>query len=176
MKCNCYVIESTDGNYIIDPGSNDVRFLQYLKDLQLDFDFIIATHCHFDHVGGVSGIIEELGIKKIYIHELELKNLKNCNLFSLLLEKKSFNTIDNKNIQTYKFGDNIEGMINILNLSGHTKGSSGLFHKSINSLFIGDALLKDPKIKKIANDLSYILKNKEFLNEVHSETDIYPGH
>ena len=96
MKCNCYIIESINGNYIVDPGIKDVKFLEYLKELQLNFNFIIATHCHFDHVGGVSGIIEELGIKKFYIHELELKNLKNCNLFSLLLEKKSFNTIDNK--------------------------------------------------------------------------------
>jgi hydroxyacylglutathione hydrolase len=176
MKCNCYIIESINGNYIVDPGIKDVKFLEYLKELQLNFNFIIATHCHFDHVGGVSSIIKELDIKKVYIHELELKNLKSCNTFSLLLEKTSFDAIDKKNIQTYKFGDNIEGIIDILNLSGHTKGSSGLFHKSINSLFIGDALLKDPKIKKISNDLSYILKNKEFLNKVHSDTNIYPGH
>ena len=50
---NCYVISGDGKNAIvIDPAQEDA--LERIQALGLEAKFVLLTHCHFDHVGGVA--------------------------------------------------------------------------------------------------------------------------
>lgn len=56
VDSNCYVLSHTGfhGCIIIDPGSSDcVELMTYLAQNSLSPQYIILTHEHFDHIGGV---------------------------------------------------------------------------------------------------------------------------
>lgn len=61
---------SSGENILIDAGDVDKGevVLNYLKSYQVDkIDFLIATHPHSDHIGGMATIIDALEIGKIYM-------------------------------------------------------------------------------------------------------------
>jgi len=64
------VISTPDGNMLIDAGTgNSISTLRaYLKTHGfLDFEYVIFTHPHEDHIGGAAMIINEFNVKNIII-------------------------------------------------------------------------------------------------------------
>ncbi len=68
LEANCYLVwdahSSADGAgarpcLVIDPGAEPERIVAALKDLQLRPEAIVATHCHYDHIGAVEGLLAE---------------------------------------------------------------------------------------------------------------------
>lgn len=64
-------IELPNGkNVLIDGGtrSNGQTVLEYLNDLKVEtIDYLIATHPHEDHIGGLVNVVKEYNIGKIYM-------------------------------------------------------------------------------------------------------------
>jgi len=61
----CYVGEFDDSTIILDCGSSsDVRkLIKYLKINNVPFDsikYIVISHYHFDHIGGIQKLYEEI--------------------------------------------------------------------------------------------------------------------
>ena len=66
LGTNCYIYcdEATGRCAIIDPGDFDDYLRAAIEKYGCDkFDYILLTHCHFDHVGGVSAVKELTGAK-----------------------------------------------------------------------------------------------------------------
>lgn len=64
------IIESNKHYMLIDAGDNDDgNFLvNYLKDLNVEkLDFVIGTHPHSDHIGGLDDVINDFSIGKIIL-------------------------------------------------------------------------------------------------------------
>ena len=60
-QADCILIRNEDHNMLIDAGNNkDGKLLvKYLKDLGItEFDYVIGTHPHEDHIGGLDNIIK----------------------------------------------------------------------------------------------------------------------
>ena len=55
LVCNCSVLgdENTGEAVVIDPGDEVAKVLDVLARHKLQARFIVATHAHLDHVGGV---------------------------------------------------------------------------------------------------------------------------
>jgi glyoxylase-like metal-dependent hydrolase (beta-lactamase superfamily II) len=55
---NCFIVgdEATGQAAVVDPGDDAPRVLAALSRLGMTPSLVVATHAHFDHVGGVSGI------------------------------------------------------------------------------------------------------------------------
>ncbi|QEN04993.1 MBL fold metallo-hydrolase [Thiospirochaeta perfilievii] len=53
-----YIIENRSGVFIIDPGESD-KIISYLKSKNLIPNYILLTHHHIDHVGGLEDILEK---------------------------------------------------------------------------------------------------------------------
>ena len=65
LAVNCYIIGSKKDNkaIVIDAGGNPEEILNLLKKHALTLQFIINTHAHFDHVGGVRPLQDLTGAK-----------------------------------------------------------------------------------------------------------------
>lgn len=68
---DCTLIRLFDGRTIlIDAGESgsDEIINEYIYDCGIDtLDYVIATHPHADHIGGMEGVIREFDVKKIYM-------------------------------------------------------------------------------------------------------------
>lgn len=64
----------SNGNMLIDAGDNDKGqvVVDYLKKQGVNrIDYLVATHPHADHIGGMDDVIDELDIGDIYMPRVE---------------------------------------------------------------------------------------------------------
>lgn len=88
---------------LIDGGPRDSsdKLIKYLKNNGIDkIDYVVATHPHEDHIGGLPKVIKNFEIDKVYMPE----RTANTNIFKELLETIQKN---NKKIKIAKSGDKI---------------------------------------------------------------------
>ncbi|MBN1061284.1 MBL fold metallo-hydrolase [Clostridium botulinum] len=61
------LIQIGDKNILIDAGCNDNKALNYLKSIGItNLDYVIATHPHEDHIGGMTSVINNFEIGEFY--------------------------------------------------------------------------------------------------------------
>ncbi|MDR7545360.1 MAG: MBL fold metallo-hydrolase [Armatimonadota bacterium] len=63
LGTNCFIVadEASSRAVVLDPGDDAPLVLDVLAQAGLTLELIIATHAHFDHVGGVRAIKEATG-------------------------------------------------------------------------------------------------------------------
>ncbi len=73
LEVNCYIIGCEDSKEaaIIDPGDNADEIIRTIEKEGLIPKFIINTHAHFDHIGGVKTIQDHFKIDFL-LHEDDL--------------------------------------------------------------------------------------------------------
>ncbi len=74
-QADCSLIEMPDGKtMLIDAGNNDdgETVVDYLNACGIDtIDYLIGTHPHEDHIGGMDDVIENFPIGKIYMPKVQ---------------------------------------------------------------------------------------------------------
>lgn len=139
---NCYIVvdEATNKSIIIDPGGSTEGIIEFINKNNLEIQYIVLTHGHADHIGGVIELKKQFNIPIIaHVDELELlrdsyKNLSSQMFPEAIEIEASMPVKDGDNI---KFG-NLE--MEIIHTPGHTEGGMAL--KIENNLFTGDSLFK----------------------------------
>lgn len=58
FSCNVYVVSSSKGNVLIDPGHYDEEIRNYLDEVG-GLDAILITHGHWDHTYGLDRLEED---------------------------------------------------------------------------------------------------------------------
>ncbi len=73
LACNCSVMgdESTREAIVIDPGDDIEQIQQILTKHRLRAKYIVATHAHIDHVGGIAKLQEATGAA-VLMHQNDL--------------------------------------------------------------------------------------------------------
>lgn len=69
-QADCILVRNNGKNMLIDSGDNEdgPLLVKYLKKLEIKrIDYLIGTHVHEDHIGGMDNIIREFAIGEIYI-------------------------------------------------------------------------------------------------------------
>ena len=56
IGANCYIVSEGTEAFIIDPGGDAGRIIEAAKNLNVRY--ILLTHTHFDHIGGLNDIAE----------------------------------------------------------------------------------------------------------------------
>lgn len=139
---NSYILrcEDTDEAVVVDPGGESEDIVKILSDENLNLKYIILTHAHGDHIGGVMDLKEKYDVP-VLIHELdeELLNDVEKNLSSYIPMKEiSFKSDKNlKDDDIIKFG-NVD--LEVIHTPGHSPGCICL--KSGDDILTGDTLFK----------------------------------
>lgn len=87
-----YVKLPNGENLLIDAGDNDagVNVTGYLKDLKVKkIDYLVATHPHSDHIGGMDDVINKFDIETMYMPDVT----HNTSTFSSLLDAIEKNNV-----------------------------------------------------------------------------------
>jgi glyoxylase-like metal-dependent hydrolase (beta-lactamase superfamily II) len=73
LENNCFVIadEKSKECFVVDPGDEPDRIIDFINENNMKVKYIICTHAHFDHVGAVSEIKKETEAKLV-IHGYDL--------------------------------------------------------------------------------------------------------
>ena len=133
-QANCYVVSTDDDVFIIDPGARGDRIKTYLDPLRR-VTAILLTHGHFDHIGAVDFLANELKCP-VYIHEEDMDMVTHPD--SMFPAAKNIR-VDSE-LTLFKEGHQRIGStdFNVLFTPGHTKGSVLLILGE--NLFSGDVL------------------------------------
>jgi glyoxylase-like metal-dependent hydrolase (beta-lactamase superfamily II) len=70
---NCYIVRAdaqASRAVIVDPGDEPDRLLTAARDLGVEIEAILVTHCHFDHIGAVAPVARATGAP-VYCPEIE---------------------------------------------------------------------------------------------------------
>lgn len=73
-QADCVLVENNSKYMLVDGGNNDDKdvILDYLNRLGVkEFEAIIMTHPHEDHIGSIDTVIQEFKVKKIYAPKKE---------------------------------------------------------------------------------------------------------
>lgn len=181
MGINCYIIqdENTKETMIIDPGNVPENLIEVLDAMQVKMKYILLTHCHGDHIGGVSKIKEKYG-GKVLVHTKDAVGLKdvNINLSThiglepiILQEDARINDGDLLHVGNLEF--------QVIHTPGHTCGSISLYCEQEKMLFSGDTLFRGSWGRidlptSSFEDIIASITNK--LIKLPADTIVYPGH
>lgn len=177
---NCYLLSQGGEAAVIDPGSGAKNTVEVLDDLLcregLLLRYILLTHGHYDHVGGVPALCGAWPNAQVYLHPADL-TVAAPRLFPLqsLMEREG----RPKEVRPYGNGHRLSlGWleIEVLHTPGHTPGSVCL--RCGNVLFTGDTLFagsmgRTDFMGGSGRDMMASLKR---LGELKGNLRIYPGH
>ncbi|MFW9824358.1 MAG: MBL fold metallo-hydrolase [Candidatus Thorarchaeota archaeon] len=146
---NTWVYKDDDLCFLVDPGPNVTinllkKSLNQLKINQNDLDYILLTHPHIDHAGGVGELINYFSHANIICHPRGIKHLidpKNLWQASLRVLGKSaeyYGKITPVPKDRIGYQRNIEnGLIKVIETLGHSPHHQSYLFKDI--LFVGEA-------------------------------------
>ena len=143
---------------VVDP-SDATPIISYLEKKNLNLNYILNTHHHFDHVGG----------------NIELKKKYKAKIIGFVGDKHRIPGIDItlKNNENWNFGNST---VKILHIPGHTLGHICFFFEKEKIAFTGDTLFSLGCGKIFEGDHKQMLSSLNKIKKFPKDTKIYCGH
>src|SRR5208282_5070634 len=182
LACNCSVVgdEETGEAIVIDPGDEIERVQEVLARHNLRVKYIVATHAHIDHVGGLEQLKRATGAA-VLMHQSDLPLYRNLAVQAewLGVLPPGVVTVD----QFLKEGDALRigsHVFEVLHTPGHSPGSLSLhLAGEQRKIFSGDTLFQG----SIGRTDLWGGSLEELLRSIHTrllifpdETPVFPGH
>lgn len=178
---NCYIVfdEESKETMVVDPAGDVDKIIEIINILQGKLKYIYITHCHGDHILGVTELKEKMG-GKILIHRADSEGLNHTeiNLTEIIgmgrIELEADSRIDDGDL--IHLG-NLE--FKVIHTPGHTAGGSALYCDSEKLLFSGDTLFRGTwgRTDLPTSDFKQIIDSiTNKLMKLPDETIVYPGH
>ena len=179
-QADSILLRTEDKAMLIDAGNNEdgEDVVKYIKDKGIDkLEYVIGTHPHEDHIGGLDNVINELNIGTIYMPEITTNTKTYENVLTAIENKELSINIPKKGNKFYLGKAECEIMTdsildkNNLNLASIiTKVTFG----NTTFLFTGDAETENeetinwPKIDvlKVGHHGSNTSTSQQFLNQI----------
>jgi len=182
LACNCSIVgdEATGEAVVIDPGDEADRVLEVLAKHNLRPKYIVATHAHIDHVGGLEQLKRATGAA-VLMHAGDLPLYENV---AVQAEWLGLIPPDVVNVDQFlKEGDALRFgayVLEVLHTPGHSPGSLSLHLASPQpKIFSGDTLFQQSIGRTDLWGGSY----EQILDSIHNrllicpdETPVFPGH
>lgn len=141
MTC-CYLYwDENKTGYLFDCGGTDLEdVVEFVEREQIKLEYLVLTHGHGDHIGGVNRIIELYPEIKVCIGEEEKEFLTDSKL-SLSREISGVDFKFKGTYNTVKEGDYV-GEFKVIDTPGHTIGSKCFYSEKAGIMFTGDTLFR----------------------------------
>jgi glyoxylase-like metal-dependent hydrolase (beta-lactamase superfamily II) len=179
LQTNCHILGDEDEHVaaVIDPGGNADEILKFLDMNKLELKYIIATHAHFDHIGGVAGLKRETDAKLI-LHEDDREYLERASSsaasWGIDVEQPPPPDISAKEGDKITFGTIT---LEVLHTPGHSQG--GISLKMPGKVFVGDSLFQMSigRTDFPGGDFDILMDSiKKKLFTLPDDTIVYTGH
>lgn len=179
IDVNCYILrdEATGEGVIIDPGDNGQEILAYVRDTDLKVKMLINTHGHWDHIGAVDLLRDELQVP-LLIHQADGDMLVSgrSNLSSFMGQEAFRRPAEMfiKDGDVISFG---KSSLRVIHTPGHTPGGVCLYGNGC--LFSGDTLFASSigRTDFPGGSMEEMLKSVNVgLAKVPDQAKVFPGH
>lgn len=181
LLTNSYIIcdENTKEAMVIDPGGEPEKIIEVLDMLDCNLKYIFITHCHADHIGGITKLKEAKG-GKILISRPDAEGLYNeeINLAYYINmqnpELESDSRVDDGDLIHV---GNIE--FEVIATPGHTKGGLSLYCRKERLVFSGDTMFSGTWGRTDLPTGNFVELMDSITNKLMTlpdETIVYPGH
>ena len=166
LGTNCYIVKDEKACAIIDPGASGEALADWLEQEGLQPKFVLLTHGHYDHVGGVESLRDRFAGLPVYVHEADTRLTPDL---SHGLQWTNF----------YGEGDVLTmGKLSfrVLHTSGHTPGSVCLLCG--DALFCGDTLFAGScgRVDFPGGSWTEMLYSLGRLSKLEDHLQVLPGH
>lgn len=145
LQENCSLVwcDVTMKAAVIDPGGETERIVELIKEKGIELEHILITHAHFDHVGAVADLAEQLDIPIDGPHPDD-KFLVD----SMPRQGAMFGCEPVRPFTPTRYlhdGDSIqigEITLTVLHCPGHTPGHVSFYNDETKTAFVGDVIFK----------------------------------
>ena len=177
IENNNYLLvdEESKEAVLIDCSSMDENILIELKKQGATLKYVLLTHGHFDHIGGLNDLPKEV---KVLMHKNDMEWINEVNTYLPMIGMPSMEIpkIDEfiEDNQIIKLG-NIE--IKVIHTPGHTQG--GVCFYINGHLFSGDTIFRESvgRCDLPGGNFNQIVESiEQRIFTLPSETVIHPGH
>ena len=177
IENNNYLIvdEESKEAALIDCSYMDENILLELKKQNATLKYVLLTHGHFDHIGGLNNLPSGV---EVLMHASDMEWINEVNTYLPMIGMPAMeipnidkHIVDNEII---KLG-NIE--IKVIHTPGHTQG--GVCFYTEGSLFSGDTIFRESvgRCDLPGGDFNQIVDSiEQKVFELPEDTVIYPGH
>lgn len=172
---NCVVVSNGEGCIVVDPGQEASRISGLLTELRLKPLAIVLTHGHFDHIGGLPGLLASYPGLPVYAHPSDWPMFGHP-LNQMPPDYPSVPRPDNL-LDVRKITDDLPGFgIRVLETPGHTPGSVCL--NIGDHLISGDTLFAGScgRTDFPGGSMASMRKSLESLAQLPPKTLVIPGH
>ena len=182
LQCNCSIVgdEASGEAVVIDPGDEVERVQEILTRHNLKAKYIVATHAHIDHVGGIEKLQRATGAT-VLMHRDDLPLYQNMAIQAALLGVRTPGAV--KVDDLLKPGDVLRWgslALEVMHTPGHSPGSVSLHLPGENQrIFSGDTLFQGSigRTDLWGGDYKQILQSiRNSLLPFPDQTPVYPGH
>ena len=177
-----FLIDSeTNHGFLIDPGAEANKLLNYIKVNNLIIEKILITHGHFDHIGAVREISEALNIP-VYIHEKGERYTKDpiWNLSASCGENITIEATNYiKDNELIKLEANPNITLRAIHVAGHTIDGVVFYSENERAAFVGDNIFfgEIGRSDFYGGDLVTLFINiKNKILTLPQDTILYSGH
>ncbi|EKE29688.1 MAG: beta-lactamase protein [uncultured bacterium (gcode 4)] len=173
---NVYIFEYGKKVNLIDAWYGDTSpIIASIRNNYPRLDNIFLTHWHFDHIDGLTKLLEAFPYATCYINKEEARFLED----SSLSMSRHFRLFENyrKNFRTFKNGDMIDGILAI-GTPWHSIWSTCYHVEEYSTCFTGDTLFSDNhwRTDLPTGDYDAIRASIGKLLTLDPNTVIYPWH
>ncbi|MGC8766130.1 MAG: MBL fold metallo-hydrolase [Brevinematia bacterium] len=177
---NSYIVWNDYGGIIFDPGYESDLILKKLRSKDLNLEYVINTHGHFDHILGNNLVIKEtsakLGINKLDA-DMIIDPIRNLSSYILGIDFRSIEpNIIFQDGSKLSLGD--EEFL-CIHTPGHTPGSSCFYFPKSKVAFTGDTLFKFSygRTDLPGGDQNDLLESLKRLKDILPDDVVcFPGH
>ena len=178
---NCYLVinEETKETVMVDPGAYPAKVKNAVKEQGLKLKAVLLTHAHFDHIMGLSDVMEDVKVP-VYVEEADLPMMTDgeSNLSSAYVRggyrfEEAVPVSDGQQLKIAGF------QFRVIHTPGHTPGGCCYYMEQEGVLFSGDTLFQTSVGRSDfpGGSASALVRSvKEKLLVLPEETHVYPGH
>lgn len=176
---NCYILASEGkGCAIVDPGAQPEKIAGLVEKEGLTPRYILLTHGHYDHIGGVKKLTERFPEARLLIGEKDHEMLLDP---EMSFAAHSFHPEDCviENAETVSDGQELpldELTVRVMETPGHTKG--GVVYLCRDVMLAGDTLFYGSvgRTDFYGGDYAALLNSLRRLAALDGNYHVYPGH
>ncbi len=182
MMVNTYLVndEETGKGFIVDPGDFDPASVSKIAEEGIDIEYIILTHGHCDHIGGVERYRDEYPDVKVVAAKAEIPMLADAGLnMSTIMFGRPITVAPDMTVEE---GDTLScGNMNMkfVMTPGHSPGGMCVIMEGEDVVFSGDTLFQQSigRTDFVGGSFDTLINSiKEKLFVLPDETIVYPGH